>query len=185
MPDQRDQRVATVLAAVLATTLVTALAWPAATVAQDMISPSAKGLDSGSCGSVEVADAEAALARELIQLVNAHRRARGLRAVRTEAALQRSAAWKARHMARHGYMAHPDLPGHRTLAQRLRACGFAGSGWGEVLAAGLPRPQAVLRAWLASRSHRAVIEARWWRAAGAGVARAPRGTRYWAMDFGS
>jgi uncharacterized protein YkwD len=88
-------------------------------------------------------------------------------------------------MARHGYVSHDDLPSRRTLAQRLRSCGFGGRGWGEVLAAGQRWPSAVLRAWLRSGSHRAVIEAPWWRYAGAGAARSRAGDLYWALDFGA
>jgi hypothetical protein len=29
-----------------------------------------------------------------------------------------------------------------------------------------------------------VLEARWWRVAGTGVARSSAGVRYWALDFG-
>jgi uncharacterized protein YkwD len=133
----------------------------------------------------QVGEAEAALARELVVLVNAHRRSLALRTLRPGAALERSAVWKARHMARNGYLSHTDLPGRRTLAQRLRACGFAGGGWGEVLAVGQRRARAVVRAWLSSPGHRTVLESRWWRTVGAGVARARDGALYWALDFGA
>jgi uncharacterized protein YkwD len=153
--------------------------------AQPAASSSARGVGIGACASVVQSEAEVELGRKLVALVNAHRRALGLRAVRRGAALERSAVWKARHMARTGYMSHTDMPGGRTLAQRLRSCGFAGSGWGEVLAAGQRRPAAVVRAWLVSSSHRAVLEVRSWRVAGAGVARSPAGRLYWALDFGA
>ena len=123
---------------------------------------------------------EAALAAKLVELVNAHRRAHGLRALRVAPALERAAVWKARQMARDGYMSH------RTLEQRLRTCGFAGRGWGEALAAGQRRALSVVRNWLSSPSHRAVLEAPWWRVAGAGVARARDGVgRFWVIDFGA
>jgi uncharacterized protein YkwD len=138
----------------------------------------------GSCDAQSTA-VETALAAKLVELVNAHRRSLGLRTVRPGAALERSAVWKARHMARNRYLSHTDLPGRRTLAQRLRQCGFGGSSWGEVLAAGQRRPRAVVRAWLSSPSHRAVIEARWWRLAGAGAARSRDGPLYWVLDFGA
>lgn len=185
MPARPDRRTGWGVAAVV--TLVCAIAAPVAPAgATPSVSVSARGLESRSCGlTAEPTAAQTGLARELLDLVNAHRRSRGLRTVRVGPALRQSAAWKAQHMARYGYIAHADLPGRRTLAQRLRACGFAGSGWGEVLAAGLPRPQAVLRAWLASPPHRVVLEARSWRVAGAGSARSPRGVRYWVLDFGA
>jgi len=142
--------------------------------------------ETDACGTGEQAsEAEAALARELVILLNAHRRSRGLRTLRPGAALERSAMWKARHMARNGYLSHTDLPGRRTLAQRLRSCGFAGRGWGEVLAVGQRRAAAVVRAWLSSPGHRSVLESRSWRTAGAGVARARDGWLYWALDVGA
>lgn len=128
---------------------------------------------------------ESALAAKVVELVNTHRRSVGLRVLHVGPALERSAAWKARHMARNGYMSHLDMPGRRTLAQRLRSCGFTGRSWGEVLAAGQRRPRVVVRAWLSSPSHRAVLEGRWWRSVGAGAARSRAGGLYWALDFGA
>lgn len=125
------------------------------------------------------------MAHQVVELVNSHRESLGLRRLGTRPVLARAAIWKAAHMARHGYIAHADLPGTRTLAQRLRTCGFGGRGWGEVLATGQRRPRAAVRAWLASPTHRAVIEARWWRFAGAGVGRSRKGALYWALDFGA
>jgi uncharacterized protein YkwD len=156
----------------------------AAALAALAVQPADPASAAGSCDAQSSA-VETALAAKLVELVNAHRRSLGLRTVRPGAALGRSAVWKARQMARNGYVSHTDLPGRRTLAQRLRSCGFGGSGWGEVLAAGQRWPSAVLRAWLRSASHRAVIEAPWWRYAGAGVARSQSGGLYWALDFGA
>jgi uncharacterized protein YkwD len=157
-----------------------------AVAAEPAPSASLTGSETDACGTGEQAgEAEAALARELVVLVNARRRSLGLPTLRPGAALERSAVWKARHMARNGYLSHTDLPGRRTLAQRLRSCGFAGRGWGEVLAVGQRRARAVVRAWVSSPGHRIVLEARSWRTAGAGVARARGGALYWALDFGA
>jgi uncharacterized protein YkwD len=166
--------------------VVGVLAVVAAAVAQPGDSSSGGGSSALPCSDVaERGATEAAFAARLIELVNAHRRSLGLRRLGIGRALTRSAAWKADHMARHEYLSHSDMPSRRTLAQRLRSCGFTGTGWGEVLAVGQRWPSAVLRAWGRSGSHRAVIEAPWWRYAGAGVARSRRGDLYWALDFGA
>jgi uncharacterized protein YkwD len=176
-PVNREQVRASVAAATAVALLVVAV--------EPALSASPGGSETDGCGTGEQAGEAEALARELVVLLNAHRRSRGLRTLRPSAALERSAVWKARHMARNGYLAHTDLPGRRTLAQRLRSCGFAGRGWGEVLAVGQRRARAVVRAWLASPGHRSVLEARSWRTAGAGVARARDGRLYWALDVGA
>ena len=166
--------------------LVGAIAAVAAAPAQSAGSNSGAGPESEGCAALaERRPAETALSARLLELVNGHRRSLGLRIVVVEPALTRSATWKAGHMARHGYVSHADLPGRRTLAQRVRSCGFSGRAWGEVLAAGQRRPSSVLRAWIRSASHRAVIQAPWWRYAGAGVAKSRAGRLYWVLDFGA
>jgi uncharacterized protein YkwD len=166
--------------------VVGALAVVAPAAAQPGDSNSGGGSSALPCSDVAKRGVtEAAFAARVIELVNAHRRSLGLRRLGIGRALTRSAALKADHMARHGYLSHSDLSSRRTLAERLRSCGFRGTGWGEVLAVGQRWPSAVLRAWLRSGSHRTVIEAPWPRYAGAGVARSRRGDLYWALDFGA
>ena len=99
-------------------------------------------------------------------LVNAHRAARGLRALNGSSALAAAAVWKARHMARYGYMAHddPGPPVQRSAGQRITACGYTGSGWGENIAYGQATAEAVMQSWLASPGHRANIEDPGWTA---------------------
>ena len=80
-------------------------------------------------------------AAQTVDLVNAHRATLGLRQLAVGSALQASAVWKARHMAKYGYMAHDDPapPVARSVAERMAACGVTG-GWGENIAAGYPTP---------------------------------------------
>jgi uncharacterized protein YkwD len=61
--------------------------------------------------------------RQVITLVNQHRRAKGLRPVRRSSTLTKAARWKSRHMARYRYFDHAD-PSGRSPFQRMWDCGF-------------------------------------------------------------
>lgn len=126
------------------------------------------------------------LAAETVSLVNSYRATLGLRPLVAASALQASAVWKARHMARYSYMAHPDPapPVARTAAERMAACGVTG-GWGENIAAGYPSPSSVVQAWLASPGHRANIENPSFVAIGSSAAASASGAIYWAHVFGT
>jgi uncharacterized protein YkwD len=132
---------------------------------------------------------DAARARKVIVLVNAHRRSIGLRPLRTSRSLRAAAKWKAGHMARHRYLQHDDLGGrvHRSAASRLRACGYetARLRWGENIAMGQRSPAEVVAAWLRSPGHRANIDAADFRVTGVGVAVSRAGVPYWTQTFGT
>src|SRR4051794_36749232 len=84
--------------------------------------------------------ARPALADAVLAAVNAHRSAAGARPLVVSPALQAAAVWKARHMARYRYMDHDDPapPVARTVAQRIAACGYGGSGRGRDNPSGHP-----------------------------------------------
>lgn len=126
------------------------------------------------------------LAAETVQLVNSYRATLGLRPLVAVRTLQASAVWKARHMARYSYMAHPDPapPVARSAAERMEACGVTG-GWGENIAAGYPSPSSVVQAWLASPGHRANIENPTYVGIGSAAAASSSGAIYWAHVFGT
>ena len=126
------------------------------------------------------------LAAETVALVNAYRASLGLRTLTIDGALQASAVWKARHMARYEYMTHSDPapPVARSAGERMAACGYT-AGWGENIAAGYPSPQSVVSAWLASPGHRANIENPSFVAIGTGAALSGSGWISWAHTFGT
>jgi uncharacterized protein YkwD len=127
------------------------------------------------------------LAAEVVSLVNQHRASLGLGALAQSPTLTAAAVWKARHMARYGYMSHndPAPPVARSVADRLAACGYTSGGWGENIAYGQRSAASVMQAWLGSPGHRANIERSSFRAIGVGVATAGSGTPYWAQAFGA
>jgi uncharacterized protein YkwD len=123
------------------------------------------------------------LAAQVVTLVNAHRAQLGLVPLVISPTLTAAAEWKARNMAAYGYLAHDDpAPGARTADERLAACGYPATQWGENIAMGYAGAQAVVDAWLASPEHRANIERPESRATGVGAAGAPV---YWAQSFGA
>jgi uncharacterized protein YkwD len=141
------------------------------------------------------AKADAATLRAAVLcLVNEERGRRGLRDLATDHRLRRAAMAHARDMVRRDYFSHVT-PGGRDLLDRVRATGYAhGTGWkiGEAIAWGLSRrgtPRAIVRGWMNSPGHRALILDRGFTEAGVGVARgAPRqrtrnGGTY-VLDFG-
>jgi uncharacterized protein YkwD len=123
------------------------------------------------------------LAAQVVTLVNAHRAQLGLVALVVSPTLTATAEWKARNMAAYDYLDHDDLaPDPRTAEERLAACGYMATEWGENIATGYATPQAVVDAWLASPEHRANIERPEYRATGVGAAGVPT---YWAESFGA
>jgi len=124
--------------------------------------------------------------RQVITLVNQHRRLMGLRPLRRSIPLTRAARWKSRHMARFRYFDHTDLSG-RSPFQRMWDCGFRRRmALGENIAAGQRTPGSVLRAWLNSPGHRRNIETAAYRYIGVGAVHRSRSVYgwYWTQDFG-
>jgi len=126
------------------------------------------------------------LASQTVTLVNSHRSSRGLRPLAVASALQASAVWKARHMAKYAYMGHndPAPPVARSTGERMAACGVTGS-WGENIAMGYATPASVVNGWLNSAGHRANIENPNYTAIGTGAAASSSGQIYWAHTFSS
>jgi uncharacterized protein YkwD len=164
--------------------LVLALALSAAALAAGSPAAVAQGSDCipGASWSASRAD----LATQVVDLVNRHRGALGLRRLAVSRGLTAVATWKARHMATYGYMDHDDpAPVGRSFAQRIADCAPAGLSFGENIAYGQRSARAVMTAWLHSAGHRRNIERSQFAAIGVGVAVADDGTLYWAQDFGS
>lgn len=101
------------------------------------------------------------LDRATLCLMNAERRAHGLRPLRSQGSLHRAAQRYARSMVRQGFFDHVS-PAGSTMMTRVRATAYlkrAGSySLGENIAWGggsLGTPRAIVRAWMHSAGHRA------------------------------
>jgi uncharacterized protein YkwD len=135
------------------------------------------------------------IARATLCAVNAERRSHGLGALRFNPRLARAARRHSQDMVRRHYFSHVSPEGAK-LASRVRQTGYmrSVSDWqvGETLAWGsgkLGSPGAVVRSWMGSPEHRAIILTPSFREIGIGVtpgvpaaAQAP-GCTYTA-DFG-
>ncbi len=127
--------------------------------------------------------------------INRERRGRGLQPVAANPRLTRMARRYARAMVRLGFFSHTS-PGGSTLLDRVRASGYGGrrTAAGEALAwaqGRLATPHAVVRAWMASPPHRAVLLGRGYRDVGIGVALgspnggSKRSSATYTADFGT
>jgi uncharacterized protein YkwD len=140
--------------------------------------PVAVGSPDASCtgGSLEPTSENLEhIERATLCLVNAERRARGLRQLRPNRRLARAALGHVREMVARQFFAH-DSPSGRSVGDRIRGTGYlAGSiAWtvGENLAWGsgsLARPRAIVDAWMASPGHRANILNRSFSEIGVGI----------------
>jgi uncharacterized protein YkwD len=147
----------------------------------------------GGCGAARARPsrtAAAALRRAALCLVNRNRARYGLRALRSDRHLRRAAGRHAHDMVRRHYFAH-QRSGGPSMGGRARAAGWRGRTLGEAIAYGCGRPataRAIVRGWMASPPHRAIILSRAYGRAGIGVARrAPvrcSNGATWVLDVG-
>ena len=124
------------------------------------------------------------LRREAVRCLVDHARHRaGLRGFRRNGSLARAANRHAHDMARRRYFAH-QRAGGPPVSSRTRRAGWRGRNVGEAIAYGCRgsgTPLRIVRAWLASPPHAAILLSRSLGHAGIGSARAPlscRGATY-------
>jgi uncharacterized protein YkwD len=133
--------------------------------------------------------------RILFALINKARTRRGLGALRAQHNLARAARLHSRQMIVHDFFSHSS-PNGQNYGARIARCGYGRSGYkvwrvGEVLAWGkgvYGVPQLVLRRWMGSSVHRAVILDRRWREVGVGLVKGRfcgmSGVYLYTVDFG-
>lgn len=124
---------------------------------------------------------EAIVLRDLHNKERAKERSKP-KALVLNAALCRAAQAHAEWMAVHKKLSHDEFGSPFT--SRLYKEGYHFWSAGENIAMGQPTPEAVMKAWMASRGHRQNILKASYRDVGFGVARA-NGMAYWCADFGS
>jgi hypothetical protein len=124
---------------------------------------------------------------ELVSRINSFRAERGLAPLAVSNTLAAAAEWMSVDMGARNYFAHTSLDG-RSPTQRMADAGYpAFTTWtGEDLAAGQTTTAEVLKAWIASPAHHAVLVSPHYRAVGIGRAYTA-GSKYgwyWTADFG-
>jgi uncharacterized protein YkwD len=124
---------------------------------------------------------------DLLAQVNSFRASRGLSTLVVSDSLTMAAKWMATDMSVNNYFAHTSLDG-RSPTQRMADAGYpAFSTWaGEDLAAGYTAAADVLKGWINSPGHLAVLTNPAYRAIGIGRSYST-GSQYgwyWAADFG-
>jgi uncharacterized protein YkwD len=144
------------------------------------------------------ASAEAALTptraeRQVIAAVNRERTARGLAKVRFKASLTRAARSHTRELARRRVLSHVSSNGW-TVGRRVRYFGYTTAGYrrwtvGETLARATTgtltaTPRVIVKLWMRSSAHRAVLLTARMRDIGVGIANGSDGRRYFTADLG-
>jgi uncharacterized protein YkwD len=127
-------------------------------------------------------------------LINQARGDHGLGALRATSSLERAAAAHSRDMVRKGFFAH-DSPTGSTPKQRIDRAGYfdGASSWalGETIAwgtGGRASPGSIVRSWLRSSGHRAILLDGRYRDLGIGIALGAPGASGGATftgDFGA
>jgi uncharacterized protein YkwD len=144
--------------------------------------PAEEPADAGACPSTVT---EAAMRCE----INAVRASHGLGRIATTRPLRVAAQRHSEDMVRRRYFAHVS-PSGLTLTKRVRRAGYRyervgeNIGWGSGIAG---TPAAIVRAWMNSPPHRAILLTRAFREGGVGIARgAPNGGngRTYVLDVG-
>jgi uncharacterized protein YkwD len=124
----------------------------------------------------------AALAAEVVRLVNAARAAAGLRQLAPSEGLMRAADRHACDMAVNGVRSHTGSDGS-TFARRMTAAGVRCGLKAENIGWGPRSAKAMVDAWMASSQHRANILHPRMRNMAAAVARAPSGEQVWVLGL--
>ena len=118
---------------------------------------------------------------QVLGAVNDLRRARGLHVFSWSNVLWRAAVYHSEEQHRHGYMGHDGKDSRRRRPmQRMEWAGYRGAAYGEVVAWNYRTVAAVVRGWMNSPSHRAILLDREMREAAFS-----RVGRYWTGNFGA
>ena len=158
------------------------LALPAALAVGAFLSLLAMGFPQARGLTPALNDDEAAL----LGLINDYRQDHGLSTLKVSPTLSAAARWMSEDMAANGYQGeHIDSLG-RDPRERIQDFGYAGSGWGEIIAWGQDTPEEAFEAWRKSSGHNQVMLTAGFKVAGVGQAYNPQSLYgwFWTVDFG-
>jgi uncharacterized protein YkwD len=114
--------------------------------------------------------------------INGERRPLGVSALAVDGPLVQIARFHSRDMATHNYFDHNGL--NEKWSDRFQWTGEKYSGMGEIIAEGYSTPQAVVKAWMASPGHHAIIVDPGYTVFGGGyVTGSGAYSVYWTVDF--
>lgn len=133
------------------------------------------------CFSVEEAER---FADQVVLLVNLERAEAGLAPVAPHSALQHVADEFACRMVEADFFAHLDPVTHEGPGERALAGHYRFLSVGENLASGPTTAADVMKAWMASQSHRDVILDERWQDVGVAVRLDNDGVVFWVQEFG-
>jgi len=144
---------------------------------------SGNGGASASAKCLTAEDAEK-MADQVLQLVNLERGEAGLPPVVVEDTLEQLADDYACRMIEGGFFGHRDPVQNHGPGERAVAAKYSFFAVGENLAAGQDTPAEVMRVWMESPSHRAIILDRQWSEIGIAVRVGGTHGIYWVQEFG-
>ena len=129
------------------------------------------------------APAPATVQEQVITITNQRRADHGLAPVRINTTLTAAAQAHAADQASVDTMSHTGTDGS-DAGTRIQRSGYPTQAWGENVAGGYTSADAVMAAWMNSPGHAANILNGTFTQIGIGLATAPDGTTYWAMELG-
>lgn len=96
------------------------------------------------------------LASELLDTINRERSKRGLATLTEKSQLTCAATTHAKDIGKRKVCSHTGANGS-SPGQRIKACGFTATSWGEIVACGQKTPRAAVDAWIKSPGHNAIM----------------------------
>lgn len=169
-------------AAAAALGLATLVGGTTTAVAADHPGQGAQERTRSSTSSPTASTSDAAMAAEVLRLVNVERKKAGCDPVHRDGRLEKASRLHSEDMATNRYFGHDSRDG-RSPWDRMRAQGYH-HGSGENIAAGQRSAAAVMESWMKSAGHRRNILSCDSKAMGVGIARGGPYGVYWTQGFG-
>ncbi|MGD6843213.1 CAP domain-containing protein [Bacillus infantis] len=132
--------------------------------------------------TIPAAAAEQSAEEQVVQLVNKERAKYGLKPLKSNWELSRTARYKSQDMINRNYFDH-NSPTYGTPFDMMKSFGISYRTAGENIAAGQTTPQAVVTAWMNSEGHRKNILSSSFTEIGVGYAKGGSYGHYWTQMF--
>lgn len=132
--------------------------------------------------TIPSAAAEQSAEEQVVQLVNKERAKYGLKPLKSNWELSRTARYKSQDMINKNYFDH-NSPTYGTPFDMMKSFGISYRTAGENIAAGQSTPQAAVTAWMNSEGHRKNILSSSFTEIGVGYAKGGSYGHYWTQMF--